>query len=197
MITFWWIRHAPVVGNNNCCYGNNEVECDLSDSQSFEVLAKKMPSKGIVYTSGLSRAIKTFHKLNAIMNLKTLNIVDERLEEQNLGKWTGLKYDSLIDLAIKNKCYSYNWLIKPGYKPPCGETFNNLVLRVKNFINDAIKKYDNENILIFSHGGPIRAALTIALELKSEDVININIDNTKLTKIEYMKGKWLIRSINE
>ena len=38
MTSFWWIRHAPVIGNNQRCYGNNEVECDLSDINSFKVV---------------------------------------------------------------------------------------------------------------------------------------------------------------
>ena len=46
MIKFWWIRHAPVIGNYNRCYGNNEVDCNVSDKNSFKneykILTKKL-----------------------------------------------------------------------------------------------------------------------------------------------------------
>ena len=29
------VRHAPVINNNNCCYGDNEVECDTSNQIDF------------------------------------------------------------------------------------------------------------------------------------------------------------------
>ena len=34
-IRFWWVRHAPVVGNNGRCYGNNDVDCDVSETNKF------------------------------------------------------------------------------------------------------------------------------------------------------------------
>ena len=50
-IRFWWVRHAPVVGNNGCCYGNNDVDCDVSDVASYKVLANILP-KNAIYSEG-------------------------------------------------------------------------------------------------------------------------------------------------
>ena len=61
MIKFWWIRHAPVIGNHNRCYGNNEVDCDVSNKSSFKNIASILPKNADVYTSNLSRTIKTFN----------------------------------------------------------------------------------------------------------------------------------------
>ena len=197
MIKFWWVRHAPVIGNDNCCYGNNEVDCDTSNIKSFKSLASKLPNEATIYTSGLSRAIKTYWSVKKLKNISINNIVDKRLEEQNLGDLTGLKYNDLTTLAKKNNFFSENWLTKPDYIPPNGESYNNLLNRVNQFLSDIIKMNKNENIIIFSHGGPIRAALSIALHYKKNDVININIENTKLTKIDYINKSWHINSINE
>ena len=60
MLSFWWVRHAPVINNNDCCYGDNEVDCDTSDMKSFNNLVNNLPVNAQVYSSTLSRAKKHF-----------------------------------------------------------------------------------------------------------------------------------------
>ena len=122
--------------------------------------------------------------------------VDKRLEEQNLGDWTGLKYDYLTQITKEKKCFSNNWLMRANYQPPNGESFNNVKHRIQEFINEIIKEHYNKNIILFSHGGPIRAAISIALNIQSNDLFNVNIDNTKLTIIEYNENNWFLRALN-
>ena len=35
MFSFWWVRHAPVINNKNCCYGDNEVDRDTSNKKKY------------------------------------------------------------------------------------------------------------------------------------------------------------------
>ena len=58
-IRFWWVRHAPVIGNNGCCYGNNDVDCDVTDQDSYKILSDILPKDSYVYSSHLTRTIKT------------------------------------------------------------------------------------------------------------------------------------------
>ena len=51
MLSFWWVRHAPVINNNNCCYGDNEVECDTSNKVDFINLVDSLPKNAQVFTS--------------------------------------------------------------------------------------------------------------------------------------------------
>ena len=54
MTQFWWIRHAPVTGNNNCCYGNNDTHPTDEDSPTCptEPYAKsKKESEGEIIKS--------------------------------------------------------------------------------------------------------------------------------------------------
>jgi len=197
MLSFWWIRHAPVIGNNNSCYGNNEVECDLSNKQSFQNLSNKLPSDAIVYTSELSRSIKTFRTVEGYGLSYKYHYIDKRISEQNLGDYTGMKYNELYKLTKKLGIYDKNWLMKASYSPPNGESYNNLINRVKDFINEIIKKHKGGNIIIFSHGGPIRAAISLAINYQFNKVIPIEIDNTTLTIINYNKdNNYKILKIN-
>ena len=196
MNNFWWIRHAPVIGNNDCCYGSNEVDCDVSDNKKFKELAQKLPNNGIVFSSPLSRAVKTFEAVLANgFNIKDYRL-DERLTEQNLGNWTGLKYSELEKLTKKLNVACEFWLMNAEYIPPNGESFIDLTSRVRNFIKDINAEFTSENIIIFSHGGPIRAALSVAIEFNIKKVLPVNIDNSSLTIIKYENNFWRIEKVN-
>ena len=196
MIKFWWIRHAPVRGNDGCCYGSNEVDCDVSYREDFKKLARCLPLAGKVFISPLSRAKKTYEAvLEEGFKIKK-NIKDDRLVEQNLGEWTGMKYSKLEELTKELGVFNYNWLMGATHTPPKGESFLHLTNRVSSFINEIIRDYRNENIIIFTHGGPIRAALSIALEYNINKVVPIEINNTSLTKINYANNLWRIENTN-
>tara|TARA_B100000886_G_C20390568_1_gene478073 strand:- start:302 stop:898 length:597 start_codon:yes stop_codon:yes gene_type:complete len=189
MIKFWWVRHAPVLGNHNRCYGNNEVDCDVSDKNSFKNIALVLPKNNDVYTSNLSRTIKT---LNAVVKngfIYRRHIVDTRLAEQDLGEYSGLRYDELESLIRRKNAFDKNWLMSYSHKPPNGESFYQLYKRVKSFVDEILFKYSKKNIIIFSHGGPIRAAISYALNYNIKKVIPIEIENAKVSLIQYDKNK--------
>tara|TARA_B100000029_G_C17521240_1_gene939976 strand:+ start:410 stop:1009 length:600 start_codon:yes stop_codon:yes gene_type:complete len=198
MVSFWWVRHAPVVNNNGCCYGDNEVECDTSDTKLFRILANFLPKNSKAFSSTLDRAKKTFiATVNSGYKCKSY-IEDERLKEQNIGKFAGMKYKNLYKLTRKLNVYSPYWLMNEKYIPSGGESFIDLNERIKDFLKEKIveNKNENENLVIFSHGGPIRSAINIALYNKNVSVGSFAIDNLKVTKISYNKGSWQIDFVN-
>ena len=190
MIKFWWVRHAPVYGNRNRCYGNNEVECDVSDDISFDNLVSLLPKNTYVYTSTLSRTIKTFKAAVERGFTFKHHIKDPRLNEQNLGDYTGMKYDALEYLIKEKNIYDKNWLMSFKHSPPNGESFEKLYLRVCNFIDDVLTNHNKKcNLVIFSHGGPIRAAISYALNYSLDNIIPLDVENTKVCLLEYDENK--------
>ncbi len=196
MINFWWIRHAPVINNKDCCYGDNEVECDISNTKKFNYLAKVLPADAIIYTSTLSRAKKTFFATEKAGLKYKLFFEDERLKEQNIGKFAGMKYEKLYKLTKKLDIYNPNWLMNETYTPDDGESFIDVNNRINSFLIEKIRENNQNNFIIFSHGGPIRSAINIALCNEKVKVGPFQIDNLKVTKIVYYKGKWQIDFIN-
>ena len=189
MIKFWWIRHAPVIGNHNRCYGNNEVDCDVSDKNSFKNIVSVLPKNADVYTSNLSRTIKTFNATVESGFIYRKHIIDSRLVEQDLGAYSGIKYNELESLIKRKNVYDKNWLMSYSHIPPNGESFYQLFNRVKSFVDEILLKYHRKNIIIFSHGGPIRAAISYAINYNIKKVIPIEIENTKVSLIQYDKNK--------
>ena len=196
MISFWWIRHAPVKGNNECCYGNDEVDCDLSDVASFNRLVAKLPKGSTVFSSHLSRTIKTFKATANAGYIYSSHSIDRRLTEQDLGSYSGMKYRDLYALTKKLGVYDNNWLMKPDFKAPEGESFKDLYIRVESFINEKLLEKNDENLVIFSHGGPIRAAISLAMGNGFETILPLEIDNSKLTRIDYINNNWKVIKVN-
>tara|TARA_B100001248_G_scaffold184713_1_gene140859 strand:+ start:106 stop:702 length:597 start_codon:yes stop_codon:yes gene_type:complete len=189
MIKFWWVRHAPVIGNDNRCYGNNEVDCDVSDKNSFKNIVSILPKNADVYTSNLSRTIKTFNATVEEGLVYRKHIIDCRLVEQDLGAYSGIKYNELESLIKKKNVYDKNWLMSYSHKPPNGESFYQLCKRVIQFIDEILLKFSEKNIIIFSHGGPIRAAIAYAINYNIKKVISIEIQNSKVSLIQYDKNR--------
>jgi len=195
-IRFWWVRHATVIGNNGCCYGDNDVDCDVKDNESFKVLAKILPDNANVYTSHLKRTIKT---MNAIVKQGfTYNNyeVDSNFGEQNLGDWQGMKYEKLEEKTKELGVFQPTWLCAPDYTPPNGESYNNLFKRVSKGIKEIIEKHKEGDIVIFSHGGPIKAAISNALNTDPIITLPFWIDNLALSRIDFSGGIYRVRFIN-
>ena len=76
-----------------------------------------------------------------------------------------------------------------SHQPPNGESFYQLCMRVIQFIDEMLLKVSRKNIIIFSHGGPIRAAISYAINYNIKKVISIEIQNTKVSLIQYDKNK--------
>ncbi len=196
MLSFWWVRHAPVINNNDSCYGDNEVDCDTSDTKSFKNLVNNLPVNAQVYSSTLSRAKKTFQATVELGYIYKKYFEDERLKEQNIGEFAGMKYSELYKFTKKLGIHSSFWLMEEKYIPPKGESFTQLNERVKQFLYEKILDKLQGNIVIFSHGGPIRSAISIALGNQHANVGPFKIDNLKVTKISYDNKKWQIDFIN-
>ena len=195
-VRFWWVRHAPVVGNDGRCYGVNDVDCDVSEKNKFIKLAKLLPKNSFVYSSHLLRTIKTLRATeNQGFSYLTYEI-NKNFAEQDLGLYAGLKYE---DLDIKTKelgVYHSSWLCALDHKPPKGESYNTLYLRVVKGIKNIIKNKSNSDFVIFSHGGPIRAAISYALTNLPETSMPFLIDNISLTRIDFIDDMWQIKFVN-
>ena len=96
---------------------------------------------------------------------------------------------NLESLIKKKNAYDKNWLMSYSHKPPNGESFYQLYNRVIHFVDEMLLKYSRKNIIIFSHGGPIRAAIAYAINYNIKKVIPIEIQNSKVSLIQYDQNK--------
>jgi broad specificity phosphatase PhoE len=111
-----------------------------------------------------------------------------------------VKYDELH--ARRGDEWHRFWLAPAHEVPPGGESFAALVERVHRAIERLSTQYRGRDIVSVGHGGTIRAALSLALNLAPERALAFAIDNTSLTRIEHFAERgevhgWRVVAVNQ
>ncbi len=160
MTTFILIRHGETLWNRQRRYqGHNRVGLTLQGKKAVRVLSIKLKKlKGdILYASPLRRAKESAAILSKALALKP--VFDARLKEIDFGSWEGKTAEELLQ---KNKAYQ-QWVQGKRRFPCPGESLASFRRRVIHFLRECVRRHSGKNILIVSHGGPIKI---MAAELK-------------------------------
>ncbi len=199
---WWWVRHAPVVGNGGRIHGQNDVPCDTSDTRAFQALAAALPGDAVWVTSHLARAVDTARAITAAGVPARLSIVERDLAEQNFGRWQGLRWEDVQ--AGDDPTYEAFWRSPALNAPPGGESFADLARRVAAVMRRLTAEHAGADIVAVTHGGTIRGALTLALDLEPGQALSIKVDNLSLTRIHHVSdavaarrgGAWRVVGVN-
>lgn len=151
------MRHPPVQVPAGMCYGHSDIP--LRNGWEQYVSIPEGFAIDQIYTSPLSRCLKLARAIALQYQIPYQE--DRRLIELNFGLWEGKKWDEIpkefIDAWAENP---WDWQI------PEGETGRLLLARVIEIWHEIKKK--GQNILIVSHGGPLRLLRQIVLEKSIE-----------------------------
>lgn len=150
-----FIRHLPTSNNlSDVFIGRLDLDCDTEyiNKHKNDILVTKrnIGAYSCVYCSPLQRAKNTARLLFQNSNI----ILDERLIERDLGKWSNV---SKKELRVKFPDAFYdNGRLVFSYTPQEGEEFRHLVVRVSKFLIDIGNKFsDFENVVVITHNGVI------------------------------------------
>ncbi len=184
---WWWIRHAPVVQKERRLYGNSDVPCDCSDSAMFARLADRLPRDAVWITSALGRTRETALAVARQMPPPEPRLhADPDLNEQSFGDWQGRTPDEVA--RLRGGEWHRFWLAPAVQVPPGGESFEQLVERGGRSIRRLTAEHAGHDLVAVAHGGTIRAALALALDLDPERALGFEIANCSLTRITYHTG---------
>jgi len=172
-MNLYLVRHTRVNVPAGICYGETDV--DVRDS--FQEDAGEVISKldGIHFTHCFSSPLTRCRILaNTIIKNSLIIRYDDRLKELNFGQWEGKQWSELCQTPQGRLWYNdYINTVCPG-----GESYADLLERIRSFLDDLKKLPGNSEVLIVSHGGPIRSIL-VCLE---------NIDPTKIFDVSINHG---------
>ena len=193
MTRWWWIRHAPVVGFAGRIYGRTDVACDTGDRAAMSGLAAMLPADAVWLTSPLRRARDTAAAIREAGGAGPPPIVEPDFVEQDFGDWQGQKRSEIIRHRL--------WIAGAEETPPGGENFVAVMERVRGAVARRTEEFRGRDLVAVAHGGVIRAALGMALDLAPELALAFSIDNLSLTVIERFAGSgrghdWRIAAIN-
>ena len=105
--------------------------------------------------------------------------------EQSFGDWAGLSWEEIAtrDPAL----HARFWNDPVGLPPPGGESFSAVIARVAGAIERMSAAHQGD-IVAVAHGGPIRAALALALALEPTRAMAVRVDNLSLTRLDLVAG---------
>jgi len=106
-----------------------------------------------VFSSDLKRASETAHQITDGRGIE-IRFTD-KLRELNYGAWEGLSEDDVMRKFPEE--YSTWRQGRPSFAAPGGETWFQLMERVRSFVQETAARVTNGNILLVGHGGSIRA----------------------------------------
>lgn len=182
-----FMRHGQAYNNVKRLLVGRNLESHLTDlgreqvTQSSELL-RSIPIHKI-YSSPVIRTVET-----AEIASKTLELpfeIDERLFEIELGKLVGLYYDDVISAHgdLFARFYSDNEEENSLLEFEV-ESFGSVRQRIRHLINEMIRKHENENILFISHLDPIKAAISLAMNIKPSSVYNVQVPNASINVLK-------------
>jgi alpha-ribazole phosphatase len=173
---WWWIRHAPAIDHEGRLYGQRDVECDCGDSTAMAALARALPDGAVWVVTPLKRTRETAAAIQAQGATKIEPLIEPDLMEQDFGAWQGQKRSEIVHHRL--------WIAPPTEIPPGGENFIAVMARCRRAIERLGEVYRGRDIVVVAHGGTIRSALGVALDLPPEAALAFSCDNLALTVIE-------------
>ena len=156
-----------------------------------EKLAERLKSIKFnkIFSSNLRRALQTTEEIKKTSNPEI--IFDERLKEYEPGK---------VSPSSEKWMKKYNKMLKSGMskydiRPFGGENIWDLIKRVNSFLEDIQK--EKGTIGIISHAGVNSVFINLSQKREKKNFLKIKQDNTCINILEFSKGKWKIKTIND
>ena len=179
------IRHSSLDIAPHICYGQSDVDVSTQFNDELALLQKKLEAFTFdaVYASPLQRCQKLAQALCAAPDFGVCANeikLDARLKELNFGDWELSAWDAIPRETFDIWANDY-----ANLAPPNGETFAQLHLRSKSFVEEVSHHSQGKNVLIVTHGGVIRAMLAEVLNMPLKGLFRIAIDHVSVTQISF------------
>lgn len=145
-----------------------------------------------IYTSPIQRAAETARIVGDATSVDVT--VDERLTELDMGKFTGMGYDEIYKNHGNVFLKFYNEELEIAHNGV--ETFVQVKKRVTEMACHVTKLHPDQNVVLVTHMDPIKAMLSIALNLSSEVLLEMIIANGSLNVFRENNGRFLVSGLN-
>lgn len=158
------IRHTTPLIEKGICYGQSDIPLANSFEEEWRIIQEKLP-EGIncIFSSPLSRCLLIAEKLQQYYQVPLFE--DNRLMEMNFGEWEMKAWNDIDQPALNKWMSNYVFEACPG-----GESYTDLIFRVKAFVQD-LRNHLDEKILIITHGGVIKSFYSLLNDISLEEAM--------------------------
>lgn len=124
--------------------------------------------------------------------------IERDIAEQDFGDWQGKTYTELEQSEAE--AYARFWAAPGTARPPGGESFADLMMRVARAVERRSDVHPDGDIIAVGHGGSIRAAIAQALGLGPARALALQVDPLSLTRLDRIADaagvSWSIGCVN-
>jgi 2,3-bisphosphoglycerate-dependent phosphoglycerate mutase len=192
-----FMRHGQADNNVNRILVGRYIESHLTEYGKQQVADTSKYLKNVpiekVYVSPVTRTIETAKIVCKLLGMSYE--IDERLYEIELGKLVGMHFEEIIhkhgNLFLKFYNEDDAMLARYGV-----ESFASVKSRVKHLLDEIIKIQQDKNVLLITHLDPIKAAISILLDLKAEALYRWHIRNASLTILKHETNLYSLSGVN-
>jgi len=195
MIIF--LRHGQAENNTKRILAGRTEGVPLTKTgiEQAERIAKYLASIDIsaIYSSPIERARHTAGIVAKNCSLEEV-VIDERLTEIDMGKFTRMNYDDMF--AKYGNIFLKFYENDPVISEHEVETFPDVQKRVLDMVDHVLKKHNNENVILVTHMDPIKSMLAKVMNLVPQTLFELIIANASLTIITEQDKKFSLSAIN-
>ncbi len=186
MKTIFLIRHGETDGNAaGLAQGHYDEPLNKEGRAQAELLAQRLLNWRIdaIYSSDSTRTVQTAEPLLRMRPELTIETTSD-LREKFYGDCENATWDALRTEHQETFERMLNPAVGSDVRFPGGETDREHMHRVARFIDEIPNRHDEgSNILVFSHGGSIKAAGAHLCRLRIQDKWRLKTDNTGISSV--------------
>ena len=153
----------------------------------------------MIWSSPYVRAVQTAEVALSAAGLSMPIEIDERLRDRELGV-----LDLLTTIGVANRfaleAERRRWLGKFYHRPPGGESWADVVLRIRSLLRD-LDDADNTRAVIVCHDALVLLFRYVCERLNEHQVLQIQasdpVKNVSLTQFERADGRWRLLRYND
>ena len=179
------LRHGEAEGGARLRGVTDDALTSGGERQMMEALAGKKPWRQVI-TSPSQRCSKFAKKI--ANSAKVECIVEDAFQEIDLGEWEGRGLEALIKEEPEA---ASTFLTNPfSYQPPGSESVDDFCERVLSGWAAVTEAYEENHILLVTHGGPLRVILGEVLGVPRDALVRIETPHACLTRIRIPADNW-------
>src|SRR6266487_5701876 len=196
----WLVRHGLTEWNTQQRYcGHRDIPLSAQGRAQALWLAERLQKEMIsaIYTSDLVRARETAEVIAHQRTPAVQIMVSAAWREIDFGEWEGLTYAQIAE-QFKDQL---GFFTDPEqYSPPGGESLAHMLQRVMDELAAIARSDDRsikDDVVIVSHGGPLRVLLCRILKMPLERQWQLRIDPGSLSALDLLpiNEPWVPRAI--
>ncbi|TDW61072.1 broad specificity phosphatase PhoE [Kribbella pratensis] len=152
------------------------------DPSGLEAARELKLSAEVVYAGPERAAVRTASALGFDA------VVEPALRDREYGEWAGRELEELLAAEPTQVAA---WLERPHTATPGGETENDLIARVADWLGDVAERHkDDSSVLAVVHPAVVRAIVLYVVDAPAESLRHVDVQPLASVNLSLNVGSW-------